>query len=379
MRLFVLASLISGLVASAAAPASSNKFEPRADAPDHVVTMTAMLGGKKQSRIVTHRGEWTRVETEQDGRRTTEYFKRNEATVVRIQLGGPNEYSSISVVRSPERYPNWDYEPVRKEERQTFLGENCTVREVLRARDSGPGRSPAARTSCVTDDGIELWFRFASSFYVVWSAEALRVERRIVAPAEAQPPNDLLTLDWWKPEDQQGPASATPSDFETIMERPGDDPARKFVRTMRQHGGWLFTEDLFDDARSALKIEHSARRLTLRFRADEKGRPKELSLLRAAAPDPAQVPVISMTPKTLGRYETILGERCQWFDMMPDVMDAGLTSCRTHDGISLKDVHSGRGGGPTFEAVRFARRAVALSEVVPPARLLDSKTWGLPD
>lgn len=380
MRLFVLASLVSGLVASAAAPASANTpFEPLASSPDHVVTMTALLGGKKQSRVVTHRGEWSRVETEQDGRRTTEYFKRNEATVVRIHHGGPNEYASTSIARGPERLPYWDYEPISKQERQTVLGESCTVWEVLRARDSGPGRSPTARTSCVTDDGIELWYRFANSSYVVSSAEALRVERRAVAPAEAQPPNDLLALDWWKAEDQQPPASATPPEFETVMERLGGDPAQKFTRTIRRHGGWLSIDDTFRDTQSVFTVEHAARRLTLRFRADERGAPKELTLLRAPAPDPAHPVTVSMTPKALDRFETILGQICRWFDMMPNVMDAGLTSCLTHDGISLKDVYSGRGGGPTFVAVRFMRRPVALSEIMPPAELLAAKTWGLPE
>jgi hypothetical protein len=379
MRLLVLVALGCGLVAGAVAPAFAQLFAPLASSPDHVVTMTAMLGGKKQARIVTHRGEWSRVETEQDGRRTSEYFKRNEATIVRVHHGSPNGYFSISVARGPERYSNWNYEPVRKEERQTFLGENCTVWEVMRARDGAPGRPPAARTSCVTDDGIELWSRFGNSSYVVSSAEATRVERRTVAPAEAQPPNDILALDWWKPEDQQRPANATPPEFETVMERLGSDPAQKLTRTIRRHGGWLFTEDMLGNVRSSLTIEHAARRLTLRFRVDEKSEPKELILLRAPAPEPTTPSADPMTPRALGKRETILGERCQWFDMMPNVMDAGLASCRTHDGISLKDVYSGRAGGPTFEAVRFVRRPVALNEVIPPAELLLAKTWGLPD
>jgi hypothetical protein len=380
MRVFVFVSLVSGLVAGAGAPAAGHApFEPLASSPDHAVTMTAMLGGKKQSRIVTHHGEWSRVETEQDGRRTSEYFKRNEATIVRLNRGGANEYSSVSVVRGPERYSNWDYDPVRKEERQTFLGESCTVWEVLRGRDSGRG-GPSARTSCVTDDGIELWFRFASGSYVVSSAEATRVERRPVAPAEAQPPNDLLALDWWKPEDQRRPANATPPEFETIMERSGSSPAQKLIRTVRQHSGWLFTEDMFSNLRSTLKIEHAGRRLTLHFRVDEKGQPKELIFLRAPTLDSGTPLNDAMATKPLGQRETILGEACEWFNMMPGVMDAGLTSCRTHDGISLKEVHSGYGGGgSTFVAVRFMRRPVALREVMPPKELLSPKTWDLPE
>jgi hypothetical protein len=374
--------LIGGLLfALIAVPAAGHTpFEPLASSPDHVVTMIETDGSAKRiERVVTHRGEWTRVETVQDERRTTEYFKRNEASIVRIYHGGPNEYFSVSIIRGPEQSPGWDYAPIRKEERQSWLGESCTVWEVLRARQASSNRAPLARTSCVTDDGVELWYVIASAGYVYAGAEATKIERRAVAPADAQPPHDLLALDWWRPEDQWRPASTLSPEFETVMERPGADTAQKFTRTFRQHGGWLSTEDMFGNVRSAFTVEHATRRLALRFRVDEKGAPKELTFSRAPEPEPANPLSYPLTQRALGRYETILGERCQWFDMMPDVMDAGLASCRTHDGISLKDVYSGRAGGPTFSAIRFARRPVALREVMPPEELLSPKTWGLPE
>src|SRR5689334_20531944 len=119
MRQCVRVLLVGGLLSAAGANAFAQApFEPLATTPDHVVTMTAVLGGKAQSRIVTHRGEWTRVETTQDGRLTTEYFKRNEATIVRIQRGNADEYSSTTISRGPEQYATWDYKPVRTGERQ---------------------------------------------------------------------------------------------------------------------------------------------------------------------------------------------------------------------------------------------------------------------
>jgi len=378
MRFLVLGSLAFGLITAVSRQVAADApFEPFASTPDHVVSMTeAIGGGKERTRIVTHHGEWSRVENEQqDGRRSTQYFKRDEGTTVRI-YGGPNEISSISVTRGPERLSLYDREPRKRGDQQTFLGESCTIWTMARTYDPGARHPPIERTSCVTDDGIELWYVIGGGGYM-HGATATRLERRTVAAAEAQPPRDLLTLGWWKGDDQQQGASATSPDFETVMERAGQE-TQKFTRTFRQHEGWLSTEDIHGATRSAFTLEHAGRRLTLRYKADDKGEPKELILSSAPPLDPAQV-LIPMTPQALDRYETILGHVCRWFNMTPGMMDAGLSSCRTYDGISLKDVHWRRGGRTTFTAVRFTRRPIALNEVLPPAELLAPKTWGLPD
>ena len=50
-----------------------------------------------------------------------------------------------------------------------------------------------------------------------------------------------------------------------------------------------------------------------------------------------------MEPKDRGSSETVLGETCRWFDMMPGMMDAGRHACLTSDGIMLKENLYGRG------------------------------------
>src|SRR5262249_25602651 len=152
-------------------------FEPLASSPDHVVTMIDTDGARKKHRIVTHHGEWTRVETATEGRRASQFFKRGEAVTVLIGQGRADDYATISVVGGPERPSNWDQTPIKTEERQTILGESCTVWSVMRARDHGSNRPPLTRTSCVTDDGIELWYKFAVPDYVFSHGEATRVER----------------------------------------------------------------------------------------------------------------------------------------------------------------------------------------------------------
>ena len=381
MRWLMIISLAAGFIAGGCEEAFAHTpFEPRADAPDHVVTMMGTDGVQTvQSRIVTHRGEWTRVETEQDGRRRTQYFKRNEATTVRIYHGRADEYFLITVILGPERLSLWDYEPTRTTERKTLLGESCTVWEVLRPRHPSGVLLKLTRLSCVTDDGVELWYQVASGSHLYSSAEAIRIERRAVSLADAQPPRNLLALDWWS--EPPSAAEAGSPEFEVVMHSSGDDSAPRATRVVRQRGGWRYTEDMAGGStRGRLTINNAARGLGLRLEIDGTSAPKQLLLSRAPSPDPARSVVRMMTPQAQGKRESVLGETCEWFDMTPGMADAGRAACRTRDGISLKETSWSRSlPNTTFSAVQFVRRPVALSEVMPPASVLDPKTWGLPD
>ena len=75
-----------GLMLASAAPAASHDpFLPNANAPDHVVTMRERSpGGKEGTRTVAHHGDWTRVDTVENGRLRTGYFKRDGAATVRV-------------------------------------------------------------------------------------------------------------------------------------------------------------------------------------------------------------------------------------------------------------------------------------------------------
>jgi hypothetical protein len=80
----------------------------------------------------------------------------------------------------------------------------------------------------------------------------------------------------------------------------------------------------------------------------------------------------------LDRSDVVQGERCDWYDMHPGMMDAGLNQCRTRDGIVLKETQIVRAHGETVEAAQFQRRPVDLSQVMPPPYILTRGYWGLP-
>jgi hypothetical protein len=368
--------LIGGLlVALIAVPAVGHTpFEPLASSPDHVVTMIETDGaGKKKERVVTHHGEWTRVETTWEGRRATQYFKRDEAVTVRIGDGKAGEYSTFSIVRGPERLSDLDYTPIKTNERQTFLGETCTVWDAQRASNPGPGRPQLNRTSCVTDDGIELWYKFASTTYVFSRAEATRVDRRPVSSDEVHPPRGLPSLDPWF--ENAAVPDKMPPDFEAALE----DEAHKLTRTIRQHGGWTYIEVSSGAALQTLEISHAFASFRFRYDAGAPTTPARLNVMTLRSPPASGPPLPAREPKDMDKTETVLGEQCRWYDTMPGVMDASHTACRTQDGITLKETFSSWGSTSSFAATRFARRPVRLDEIKPPPAVLDRKTWGLPE
>ena len=325
MRVLVLGLLVAVLAAARAS--AHTPFEPLASSPDHVVTMIASDGPAKKERVVTHHGEWTRVDTAWDGRRATQYVKRDEAVTVRSSEGKAGEYGGFSIILGPERLSDWDHTPIKTNERQTFLGEACTVWEVLRARNPGPARPQLTRTSCVTDDGIELWYKVANPSYVFSRAEATRVERRPVTSAEVQPPRGLFDLDPWF--ENAALPTKTPPDFEAVLEQAGD---AKATRTIRRRGGWTSIAVNSGTALQTLDISHGFGSFKFRFDAATSTARAQIGTMTLRSPPISGPPLPSFVPQDMGKTEIVLGEQCRWYNLMPGVSDGYEAACRTRDG-----------------------------------------------
>ena len=206
------------------------------------------------------------------------------------------------------------------------------------------------------------------------TAEQMRRRRRPLEPGDV--PSDLLSLSRWLRAPAASADVGASADYEIVLQvdytPPGMAPA---IRTMRRHGDWLYIEEMAGGIRRNLKITSQSARFSMHFFAEYYSSLESLLLHRLPA-EPTQLPA-SMVPKDLNRSEQILGETCEWFDVEPGVTDGGLEECRTPDGILLKSNAWGWGSQQIFTAVRLSRRPVRLQEVMPPAALLDPKSWGL--
>jgi hypothetical protein len=376
MRSIFLSSAISCAVigvADADAP-----FAPVANVPDYVVTMVERPRDPRDySRRVSHHGDWTRVDRMAGSNLfSTKYFPANGLAIIHIYSLG-SYGTSVSFVRGGERSPNADTEPRRTGERQTYLGETCTVWDVRRV-NGGQASGGFNNMSCITDDGIELWNKSISRNGVISSAEATRIERRPVAPDDVRPPPELLMLDWW---DRPMPAPIAPAipDHETVMELLSLSPnAGHSIRTTRRHGSWQSVEETVNAVRHSLHISHDSRRMHLSYESDDSGAPKRLAITKFL---PLSIGVelpASGQPQDLARTETVLGESCRWFDMTPGMQDAGRSACLTNDGIVLKEERSSIGMVRwTWTAIRLTRRAISLDEIKPSPALLEPRLWGI--
>jgi hypothetical protein len=170
MRSIFLSPAIScAVIGSAAADAP---FAPVANVPDYVVTMVENPRDPRDySRRVSHHGDWTRVDRMAGSNHfSTEYFSANGLAAIHIYSLGSHG-ASVSFERGGERSPYADTEPRRTGERQTHLGESCTVWDVRRD-NGGQASGGFSHMSCITDDGIELWNKSISRNSVFSSAEA---------------------------------------------------------------------------------------------------------------------------------------------------------------------------------------------------------------
>ena len=348
---------------------------PTPDVPDYVVTMAGRSAHATHDTVytVTHRGGWTRVDRHDPGTISTEHYHRSCSPYPRYtrdrQTGA---YINVAIERCHRR-AGWDYNPERTEKQQTFLGEQCTVWTAWRSEIIV--RTPMVRTSCVTDDGIEVWYVVSGDYGLLSWAEATKIERRAEAREEAEPPADLLKIDGWFADVPASAQRETP-DFELVMEQEGKP---EFVRVIKRRGNWRREDEWFASVRQQFSVANPAAGYSLGLY----NLPTDTPLLvfnQRSSLSPAEAVVEAAGSRRMDRpYETVLGERCVWLDMAPNMADASHYECRSGDGIALKIEQGSRTLRRVLMATKLERRAIAMDEIKPPVELIERKTWRLPD
>ena len=259
------------------------------------------------------------------------------------------------------------------EDAEIQAGERCTWWEVIR-KTSSVGHGPFW-LSCLTDDGIEVGTRVLYSDKKPMHEKRLTsLVRRPVAEAEVRPPARLFDPGLWlKPLREYPDRRAALADFEVTMS------GRNTQKRVLRHYPWRFEEIRGDNELIRLTVWNELENQGMLIMSSA----GEHRLYASRSPLDPKNPFSRFDTSTgqvdLKRDDELLGERCTWFDLMPNVADAGNTQCLTADGIPLRDVRtSGWGGGANYTAVSFQRRPVDLKEMLPATDLLDPSTWGFP-
>lgn len=349
-------------------------------APDHVVTMTTKSFGRESgTRTHTHHAGWTRIDVIERDRPSTRYFGHADSVLVHAPSVQPGDVTLFTVRRGDEPASYVNRNKFMTGETRTILGETCHVWNVLRGTNTS-----LALLSCVTKDGIELWRAYVGHMGEVSSGEATRIERRPVAASVVRPPVEALNLQAWNVSlDKKSTApDGSSGDFEAVIESVDETgaPSGRVTRVVRRHLPWTSVDERRADGQRSWDVHNESSYFSLRIQFLPQIGLHSLSIGRTPPPPPEQIKAqIRAKPIEPERSETILGERCIWFDAMPGAMDAGLHECRTADGLVLKKLRFSRGSYQNFVATRLTRRPVALSEVLPPAELLSPRSWGLSD
>jgi hypothetical protein len=245
-------------------------------------------------------------------------------------------------------------------ETQNRLGEQCRVWRVSRTTTYG---NQFLQTGCVTADGAELWRRQAN----IDAIFATKVMRKPVPPGEVRPPTELLELAKWTARSRVLDHS---HDYAVTLEPSHETGPR---RTARRSGDWTAVREEHRH-NSQLSVMNPAEGIGLQYSRDQNGGRRLRLYRRPVGNAPPAVPTGVRMPDRAD--EIILGEKCQWWDMMPGVADAGRHECRTADGVTLKVEYISRASMETAVAVGLKRGPQPLSAVMPERELVSAKAWG---
>lgn len=382
-RLFV--SFAIGLATTATtAHAGQVPFFPDANVPDYTAKMVVREtygDGKDNWRTVKHHNGWTHVE-ETKGDETHIWYGHFFQNIILSTGKKEGEESKRFSIRQAE--PSRDYLGIKEVKEtndvETIGGEQCRWLEIVR----GPPQEAARPIwlTCLTGDGIEVATKVLfSKGEVMTEARLTEIKRGPVPEADVQPPRRLFDAGTWlEPLRDYPDRPSNAVDFEAkLVATASDNPMvdrTSEVRLLRHYPWWFRRRD-GKDGSIQITVWNELENQGISY-ASSKG---ERRVVAAHSPKDPKRPHQGFHESTgmekLGEQAEYLGEKCTWYDLMPNMADAGQKQCITSDGIPLKDNHwSGWGAVESFDTVEVTRRAVDMTEMLPPKEYLDASAWG---
>jgi len=329
-------------------PGWSAYVEPKAT--DHMATMMVKEPGRPQKQVTIRRhGALQREDISENGHDYSVFVDLDAGLSWRLARQRDGSPFDLSILGETEN----DRKVLRKTPgTDRVLNETCIVWDM-----AGPERKAydGKHTECITDDGILLWQKvFYADGSLMSEARATSITRRRVAPAEVALPRDALKLsaygDWT-------PGSTARHNDEVLLTYGTTAQLRVrrlgvLTMTSDSTGGTLSTT--YTNATYSLSVQETADGALYRL---------DLSLRPTP---PADWPPSGEHTTAV----TVLGLRCQLYNMTPGVQDYGETQCRTSDGMLLEKAVQTRAGGRVYTATQVKRGSMKITDVTPPADIL---------
>ncbi len=344
--------------------------------PDYVAVMQALdKDGRPVDPTVTiiHHDGMFLSETLRGGRTSIGFGPDEARPVLRWSRQADGEITYLELLlraRKPDIAKADAPQPLA--EVSSIAGEGCTWSETV-SRPPSPGTFISREQNCATKDGIVIETRLLTPNDVpIYHTRLVSLQRRDVAPAEVLPPLEILTPEYWLRPTRSSNADPSQPDFDITLESPGGATIR-----LLRHYPWHYREQRHGDGSVSIKIWNKREDRGVSYQQADGYR--RLTAARPADDGSPSLKVDEATGRTsLDKSETILGETCQWFDLMPGVQDAGNRQCLTPDGLPLKLDTSGMNLAFPYTATSFRRRPVDLSEMRLPAAAFSLDESGLP-
>lgn len=321
--------------------------------------------GKPSAETLYQHGDRMLIESNITNERTGERFVRREftrpgqAVAFRMLSQEDGTYVSLTLMDDPLDAP--PPKSLRNYPGDTgkVLGETCRIWQAVRPTDS-KWSSDFVQSGCSTKDGVELWRRQAS----IDAIFARKVQRRPVSAESVRPPIEALDLSRWA--DLKGHQGHS-ADYEVELR---SESGRVRHRIARRSGAWVSVREGSYGPWFGHSVRNKENGIRTQYSKDPKGnRQFTISRGRPTADD-GRVRLKNVPD------ETILGERCEWWDSMPHTYDAGQTDCITRDGIILKTNYVSMGSVSSIQAIRLTRSPQPLAAVLPSADIVSPSAWG---
>lgn len=340
-------------------------YVPAGRGKDYELRLASYNGDKTRSEwIVRRHGQWAKVERRDGGVLTVQQVHIPTGVVIERADKSAAGIETLSI-RSPDAAPTpgIDYASRRTKRSWKAAGQKCRIWEVYRGVDAG--YTTFTRFGCVTRDGIEVarWTTGRTGADLGERATGYYLWRGKMAEADVRPSGASLDVSAW--------VGARPGDVgvdrEVVLKADG---ASETV-ILRRHGGWSFAETVNADGSRDMFSDRDDG-VTVSARIGPAGAPQ--SYIARRGPRPEVSPKVRLDQPA----QTVLGQTCDWYDVMPNVADAGRHECRTTDDTVLAIRKFSRGGETMLTAVSIGSRPLTDAEILPPAWLLDLRRWGVP-
>ncbi|WP_416064057.1 hypothetical protein ACK9YZ_12695 [Rhizobium sp. ZK1] len=375
MKTAAITGAIAFIAFTAAAVAQSN-LDAFPVQPDYVAVMQALdKNGKPVDPTVTttHHDGMFLSETQWDGLTSFGFGPDRKDPVLRWSQQTDGEIKQMELIGSNQK-PDTTVVDISRPlaERSTVAGQDCLWRETVKKAPPSGSIGPG-ELNCVTDDGIVVETKLLARESVpLYHTRLASLERRAVTSTELHLPQEILSQDFWlRPIRSHEPDPSRP-DFEMTLE----SPAGMHVRLLR-HFPWRYEESRDRDGTIHTIVQNELDDQGIWYQQSSGDR--RMTAWRSSKRVSPPVQDDQTTGKvSLGKTDTILGETCEWFDLVPRAMHGENQACLTQDGIPLKEEVRIKVSTTSYTATSFRRRPVDLSEMRLPAEAFSLDEWGSP-